>query len=133
MDTTVILTKRTYVPHEGLHTRDAGPSLTVPDETMSLREIKDRFARGQSVKGNLREPLYEGDREAIDIEDLDLADREDYILDKVAELKSIKDQQLKAEAAKKLQLEKKLATDLAELEELRKATKLSKGDGITQP
>lgn len=50
------------------HTKVSGekfskPSLTIPDATMSLRELLDRYGRGLPVSGT--EPVYHGDEEEM--------------------------------------------------------------------
>jgi len=54
--------------------RDFGPSLTVPDQSMSIKEILDRYARGLPMEGKV--PIYEGeDGDGIDPRRLDLSER----------------------------------------------------------
>lgn len=54
------------------------PSLTVPDQTMSLREIVRRYAAGYPVEGQ-KEPQYFGeDDDMPDIKKMDLSEIEDY-------------------------------------------------------
>lgn len=52
------------------------PSLTVPDQTMSIREIMDRFARGLPVDGE-KVPMYDEDNDLPNPLELDLAEREE--------------------------------------------------------
>lgn len=54
------------------------PSLTVPDMTMSLREIFQRFASGQplNVQSNL---VYTGDDYYPDVREMDLVEREEAL------------------------------------------------------
>lgn len=55
-----------------------GPSLTVPDMSMSMREIIDRYTRGVDT-GNQHQPIFEQDgeeSEGIDPKSLDLAEVE---------------------------------------------------------
>lgn len=53
------------------------PSMTVPDQTMSLREILDRFARGLPVGGH-KVPLYDdGENDLPNFQTLDLAERQE--------------------------------------------------------
>lgn len=84
-----IVTKRTYSPKESrVFTL---PHKTVPDQTMSLRTILDRYAKGLPISGNAKEPLYEGeDVDGVDLSRLDLAEREDYVNLKREELSSLK-------------------------------------------
>lgn len=56
------------------------PSLTVPDQTMSIREILSRFASGLPVGGS-KQPLYdeyESDEYIPDPRYMDLADRQEF-------------------------------------------------------
>lgn len=53
------------------------PSLTVPDQTMTIREILVRYARGLPISGNV--PIYEGeDNDLPDPRTMDLAERADF-------------------------------------------------------
>ena len=52
------------------------PSLTIPDHTMSIREIVKRYAQGIPMTG--KEPIYEGEELLPDIKYMDLADRQSY-------------------------------------------------------
>lgn len=51
------------------------PSMTVPDDSMSIREILDRFARGLPIDG-FRVPMYDEDNDMPDIRTLDFAERQ---------------------------------------------------------
>lgn len=51
-----------------------GPSLTVPDQSMSIKEILQRYARGLSTEDRERVPFYDGEEFVPDIKKLDLAD-----------------------------------------------------------
>lgn len=53
------------------------PHMTVPDQTMSLRTILDRYARGLPITGTALEPQYYGDDEYPDVTRLDLSELED--------------------------------------------------------
>ena len=53
------------------------PSLTVPDQTMSIRTILDRHSRGLPIDG-IKIPIYEGEENDLpDYRRLDLAEREE--------------------------------------------------------
>jgi hypothetical protein len=52
------------------------PSLTVPDQTMSIRTILERYARGLPVGGRLDE-YYDEDNDLPDPRTLDLAERQE--------------------------------------------------------
>lgn len=77
-----------YVPARGRTFEQ--PSKTVPDQTMSLRTILDRYARGLPISGNTSKPLWEGEEvDPLDFNNLDLAEREELInqrKDELAEL-----------------------------------------------
>lgn len=51
-----------------------GPSLTVPDQVMSMREIFKRFANGLPISGTNQEPLYMGDDIQFNPKKLDLTE-----------------------------------------------------------
>lgn len=53
------------------------PTETIPDESLSIKEIVTRFTRNQPLP-NYREPSY-NEIYVPDIHNMDLADREDYI------------------------------------------------------
>ena len=60
--------------HELKNENDFGPSLTIPDQTMSIKEILERYARGLPMDGKV--PIYEGDEgDGIDPRRLDLSER----------------------------------------------------------
>lgn len=67
-----------------------GPSMTIPDQSMSVREILDRFSKGLPLSG-ARTPLYYGeDDDFPDFERMDLSERETYIKGVKEELESLK-------------------------------------------
>lgn len=68
------LTARYYPKKYEVNTQ---PTKTIPDQTMSLKTILDRFARGIPMNVG-KTPIYENDENAlgIDIRTLDLADKE---------------------------------------------------------
>lgn len=66
------------------------PSMTIPDQTMSIREILDRFARGLPLGGQ-RVPVYNGEDDDLpDLQHMDLADREEYMESAADELRELK-------------------------------------------
>ena len=55
------------------------PSLTIPDQTLSVKEIMDRFVRGLPVEG-AKIPIYEGDESDLpDLSKMDLTERQETI------------------------------------------------------
>lgn len=49
------------------------PSMTVPDQTMSVAELLDRHRRGLPVHGDLH-PIYHGEEEMPDLRRMDLSE-----------------------------------------------------------
>lgn len=49
-------------------------SITIPDQSMEMREIYRRYAGGRPIDQSNREPLYYGDIEVPDLKKLDLVD-----------------------------------------------------------
>lgn len=78
------------------------PSMTVPEQAMSIREILDRFSRGLPLGGQ-RVPVYNGEDDDLpDLRHMDLADRQEYMENAADELRSLKT---------KINEKKKLATN----------------------
>jgi len=68
--------------------KNFGPSLTVPDQTMSIKEILDRYARGLPMEGKV--PIYEGeDGDGIDPRRLDLSERQELQMQYSLELEEL--------------------------------------------
>ncbi len=54
-----------------------GPSLTIPDQTLSIRQILERHSRGLPLDG-WKVPIWDGeDNDLPDIRTLDLAERQE--------------------------------------------------------
>lgn len=51
---------------------------TIPDQTMSIRQILARYVKGQPIDQVEREPIYYGEEELPQLERMDLADRQAY-------------------------------------------------------
>lgn len=66
------------------------PSLTVPDQTMSLRTIIERHSRGLPVVGVPHDPIFQGeDGNGVDWRTLDISERALIADEKRAELELI--------------------------------------------
>ncbi len=65
------------------------PSLTIPDQTMSIREILVRFSRGLSIDG-VKTPIYDEENDLPDFRTLDLAERQELAEIYKNEIKYIK-------------------------------------------
>ena len=76
------------------------PSMTIPDQTMSIRELLRRFASGLPLGGS-KEPIYEGeDGDGIDPRRLDLAERQELEISARQELAEI-EERLKSKKVEK--------------------------------
>lgn len=75
------------------HLRQAGeintqPSMTVPDQAMSMKEILRRFAAGIPIEAG-RVPIYDEENDLPDFRKMDLAEREAYVQQYNEELDAI--------------------------------------------
>jgi len=76
------------------------PSQTVPDQSMSVRELITRYASGLPLGGS-KEPIYEGeDGDGIDPRRLDLAERQELEIQARQELAEI-EERLKSKKVEK--------------------------------
>ena len=88
-------------------------SKTVPDQSMTLRELLVRYAKGLPLEG-AKTPIWEGEEGFdIDPEKLDLADREELAEKAREELKAI-NERVKEEVEKK---EAKKRTTITEIKD----------------
>lgn len=92
------------------------PSETIPDQSLTVREIMQRYAQGLPLEGE-RVPVYNG--EDIDLPEfqyLDLAEREEYknrVREEIVSLGNIlKERKIAVEAQKKLKAEQKAKISL---------------------
>lgn len=82
-----------YSRHEVPGEKNNLPSRTVPDQTMSLRELIRRYTQGLPING-AKVPLYDDDPENNDLPDpkkLDLAEREELALQYADELAALRE------------------------------------------
>lgn len=61
-------------------------SATVPNQSMSVKTILERYRKGLPIMGT-KSPLNYFDQEIENFKDMDLPDKEDYVLDKKQKLK----------------------------------------------
>lgn len=57
--------------------KNGQPSLTIPDQALSMREILRRFANGMPLSVG-KVPIYDEENDLPDFSKMDLADREEY-------------------------------------------------------
>lgn len=77
------------------------PSMTVPDQTMTIKQILDRYARGLGFD-DAKVPLYEGEDdvlEGVNWQTMDLSEREAFKQAVSDELFELQRQRLANEAA----------------------------------
>lgn len=77
------------------------PSETVPDQTLSIREIMVRYSRGLPIDG-AKVPIWEGEENDLpDPRTLDLAERQELAAEFEEEIRQIKKAHSKKQTAKK--------------------------------
>jgi hypothetical protein len=72
------------------------PSLTVPDQTMSVKEILERYARGLPLGAGERVPMYDEEDDLPDPRTLDLVDRQELSEQFKSEIEYVRAQQEEA-------------------------------------
>ena len=88
-----------------------GESKTVPDQSMTLRELLIRYAKGLPLEGQ-KTPIWEGEEGFdVDPEKLDLAEREELAEKAREELKAI-NERVKEEVEKKRAKKRTTITDI---------------------
>ena len=88
------------------------PSLTIPDQAMTVQELLTRFASGLPLSAG-RVPIYEGEEEMTDLEKLDLAEREEILRSAREEIREITERVNKRKLdAQQRNLEEKVAARL---------------------
>lgn len=82
------------------------PSITVPDQSLSLEEILQRFTRGEPIQAGHDTSYHESEDDLEKVSHMDLVDREEYV-DKLKITQANYDKQEKRKAkAEKERLEK---------------------------
>ena len=98
-----------FIPQEG--EINNSPSLTVPDEAISISELVIRFAKGMPI-GDGKEMLYDGDEndapETVELRKLDLTERK-ALLDEA---------KVQIDDARKAQEERRKAAEQARFEKM---------------
>jgi hypothetical protein len=92
------------------------PSQTVPDQSLGLRELLIRYAKGLPLEGQ-KTPIFEGeDGSEIDVEKLDLAEREELADQAREELKNLSTK-IKGDIEKARSKKKSVVTDVEDISE----------------
>lgn len=96
------------------------PSMTIPDQSMSVKDMLDRQSRGLPVTG-ARIPVYHGEDDFYpDFDKMDLADREQILRDVKERIDNAREEHTKrlreySEKKKKKEFDAMLAVHLKEL------------------
>lgn len=85
----LILNQLSYSPDFFSGEVNDEPSMTVPDQTLSMREIVDRYTRGLPIDAAIYDAYDDGDDFLPDPKTLDLAEREALAADYKAEIKRV--------------------------------------------
>lgn len=93
---------------------EMGPSITVPDQTMSMRTILDRYRRGMPLEIRQKEPLfYNG--EFPDLSKMDISEIHQLKKEAAAEVARMQKELQDKEEYKRMQKQKELEQQLEEL------------------
>lgn len=104
------------------------PSMTIPDESLSVREIMERYARGLPLQG-VRVPEYHGEDDDLpDLERMELTDRMDAIEQAKIDLKEMKDKISKKKEKPEKQAKKPLKQEVIDFVEVEEEKKDQKND-----
>ena len=122
-----IITKYNYEPQGGEIV--TGLSLTVPDQTISLKTLVTKYVRGMPISVPVHQGIYTDDEIASDFRKLDLSDQDEITQKAFDEVAEFKNRIHKSEEEAKLHRQKQLE----ELkEQLRKKEEELKSIGINQ-
>lgn len=108
-----------YRRHKTIEEVNNLPSETVPDQSMGVKEIMDRYAKGLPISGQ-RVPIYEGDTEFPDVKHMDLAEIQELQERTAEELEQIKEKQLRWKERQAVINQEKADRRLKELTEERR-------------
>lgn len=76
---TRIKTHLTYTAEDRQREKNSLPSKTIPDQTMSVQEIMDRFARGLPLDGAKVALYHEEGEDVPDLERMDLSEKHELL------------------------------------------------------
>ncbi|AXH75184.1 MAG: hypothetical protein [Microviridae sp.] len=107
------LSFRMFQQHQVLREMPTGPTMTVPDQSMSVREIMDRFTRGQRIPDKML-GYYDDDQDSLGLDgqdwnSLDLSEKHDLVdahNQKLGQLKRDYSAQMKRQAESHAKAEK---------------------------
>jgi hypothetical protein len=108
-----------YTKHEGRVFTE--PSLTVPDQAMTVREILERYASGMPLDGQPGEPWYDEESNGVNLKTLDLSERAELLNN----YREMRDEAKKAQEREKLGAFEQMREDY---EALKKQVEKQKAD-----
>lgn len=111
-----LLVKNQYNKHffPDYHERNSQPSETVPNQTLSLKTLLDRYGRGLPLTGNAQEPQYYGDEEMPDLNRMDISEIHDLKKQTSEYIRQMRENEQTAAAAKSKADQEKHINDLVE-------------------
>lgn len=113
----MIVTKQTYDYTRYRIVRPSGESLTIPDQTMSIRDIVKRYANGMPIPNIGNQLVHTGeDFEPTGFLNMDFADREDLLASKKQSLESLS-AKLKKDEEEAIKADKERGTNDDQLKE----------------
>lgn len=89
-----------YSRHEVPGESSIQPSMTIPDQSMTIAEILAKFHKGLPFS-NMREEVWNGEEDLPDLSIMDLADRQELIEHNKAQIQDLRDKAQKEAKAKK--------------------------------
>lgn len=79
------------------------PSRTIPNQSLTITEMVERYRKGLPIHANAKAPIYGGEAELRDLDTMDLVDRQAYIdsvADHLVEVRARLEENAKTEAQK---------------------------------
>lgn len=90
-----VLRKHTYQVRKGEQITE--PSMTVPDQALSLKKILSDYTRGV-MPANVRDPEYHGEDYIPDLKTLDLSELAEYVESVKSEVDTLQKEQKRRQA-----------------------------------
>lgn len=113
VSTTPYRTQRNYLQTPRSYEKTNLPSETIPDQSLSIRELVYRYTHGLSLGGS-RVPVYEGDDDIeypANWDKLDISERHDWYEEQTTELKELQE---RLQAKKNADIEAQRQKDIEE-------------------
>lgn len=105
-------------PRPPKKTPEMGPSVTIPEQTMSIRTIMERHARGMPLDVHIKKPIYHNG-EFPDIQKMDISEIEQLKRQTAFNIAKMKGQLQDQEDYRQMIKQQEIDKKLAELEQLK--------------